>query len=71
MEVRVEPNAQELIAVIALLSRENDSLRERVGACGISFFERSFTRDDLAIGMGLGPVATVNPVGTVKIHLES
>ncbi len=71
MDVEITPTQKELLAVIALLSRENDSLRERIGSCQIRFFDRTFSRNEIEVGLSLSPSGHVTRAGTVKIHLES
>lgn len=71
MEFSITPTSKQLLAVIALLSRENDSLRERVSSVRVNFFERTFSRDDLEIGLSLAPTAAVSASGTVMVKLES
>lgn len=71
MDVEITPSQKELLAVIALISRENDSLRERVGNCQIRFFDRTFSRNEIEVGLSLSPTAHVTRAGAVRVHLES
>ena len=71
MEVEVTPKAADLVAVIALLSIEADSLRERVGQCGIRFHKRIFTREDIERGLSLCAKANTARSGSVEIRIES
>lgn len=71
MEVELTPKTEDLLSVIALLTRENDSLRSTLGSCRVSFAQRLFSREDLLRGWSLGPSAAASPSGSIIIKLES
>jgi len=71
MEVEVTPKATDLVAIIALLSQEADSLRERIGQCEIRFRKRTFTREELLYGSTLCARANETRGGSVEVRIES
>jgi hypothetical protein len=72
MEVEIQPTARELLAIIAILWAENDSLRERLGSGGtIRFTQRMFTNEDLVRGAQLCLKAVVKTSGSIVVTMES
>ncbi len=71
MEVTIAPTTTDLLRIIALLSEENDSLRDRIGNMRIRFTKRTFSREELDRAARLVPVATATGGGSIIIQLES
>ena len=71
MEVTIAPTTTDLLRIIALLSEENDSLRDRIGNMRCRFTKRTFTREELDRAGRLIPVATATGGGSIIIQLES
>jgi len=71
MEVEINPSAEDLIAIIALVQQESDLLRERIGSVGIRFHRRLFSHEDILRGRALSPQASCNCDGSISFKLES
>ncbi len=71
MDVEVTPKATDLVAIIALLSQEADSLRERTGTCRIRFNKRLFTKEDIQYGHALCATASTTRGGSIELRIES
>lgn len=72
MEVEIQPTARELMAIIAILWMENDSLRTQLGTnAGIHFNQRVFTNEDLVRGSHCCSKARLNHTGSIIVTMES
>lgn len=72
MEIEIQPTARELLAIVALLWAENDSLRTRLGTgAAITTTQRVFTNEDIVHGSHYVPHAHVKTNGSIVVRMES
>lgn len=72
MEIEITPPQKELLAIIALLWAECDSLRSRLGSgATIITSQRVFSNEDLARGSHFLPCAHVKTNGSIIVRMES
>lgn len=72
MEVEIQPTTKELLAIIALLWAECDSLRSRLGSgATIATTQRVFYNEDLVRGAHYVPHAHVKTNGAIVVRMDS
>lgn len=71
MEVEIEPTYHEMLAIIAVLWAENDSLRSRLGSgATIATTQRTFSNEDLIRGGHYAPKAYMKRGGSIVVRME-
>lgn len=72
MEIEITPTQKELLAIIALLWAECDSLRSRLGSgATIITSQRVFSNEDVVRGSHYLPHAHVKTNGSIIVRMES
>lgn len=72
MEIEITPTQKELLAIIALLWAECDSLRSRLGSgATIITSQRVFSNEDLVRASHFLPCAHVKTNGSIIVRMES
>jgi hypothetical protein len=66
----IQPTADELLHVVALLIVENDSLRIMAGRHVLGEGRRTYTRDRLEEARQLKPTATISPTSLLVVSIN-